>query len=79
MCFEFYEPETVKFSLVSTVKKFLPLVYDFIDQLLSSRHEELEPLKSGKQKNLQPLAKNGAGLTRRSRKIWSAVKSKTSS
>lgn len=50
MCFEFYEPETVKFSLVSTVKKFLPLVYDFIDQLLSSRHEELEPLKSGNKK-----------------------------
>lgn len=45
MCFEFYEPETIKFSLVSTVKKFLRLVYDFIDQLLSSWHEELEPLK----------------------------------
>lgn len=50
MCFEFYEPETVKFSLVSTVKKFLRLVYDFIDQLLSSWHEELEPLKSGNKK-----------------------------
>lgn len=50
MCFEFYEPETIKFSLVSTVKKFLRLVYDFIDQLLSSRHEELEPLKIGNQK-----------------------------
>ena len=50
MCFEFYEPETVKFSLVSTVKKFLPLVYDFIDQLLSSRHEELESLKIGNKK-----------------------------
>ena len=50
MCFEFYEPETIKFSLVSTVKKFLRLVYDFIDQLLSSRHEELEPLKIGNKK-----------------------------
>ena len=50
MCFEFYEPETIKFSLVSSVKKFLRLVYDFIDQLLSSRHEELEPLKIGNKK-----------------------------
>lgn len=54
MCFEFYEPETIKFSLVSTVKKFLRLVYDFIDQLLSSRHEELEPLKIGNKKIHSP-------------------------
>lgn len=78
MCFEFYEPETIKFSLVSTVKKFLRLVYDFIDQLLSSRHEELEPLKIGNKK-IHSKEWCRIGLTRCSGKIWSAVKSKTSS